>query len=92
MTDSRAICDKGRMDATLPSGAHVEYVYADAYSGPGDCYARQHCNSSCVWYRVNGGKWLRTNEKMMHRARMAIESCADETELHFLLWDECCER
>lgn len=54
---------------TLPTGELIEYVSADSYSGPGDCFSALHCNSSCIYFRVNGGTWRRTQHKSMHVMR-----------------------
>lgn len=62
------------MEITLPTGELVEYVSADSYSGPGDCFSPLHCNSSCVYFRVNGGTWRRTYHKHMHQFRAFLEA------------------
>ena len=52
----------------LRSGEVVEVTMADSYSGPGDCYARQHVNSTATWVRFPGGRWLRCSRDVSGRS------------------------
>ena len=60
---------------TLPDGAVIELSGGDAHSGPGDCFSRLHVNTNVVWCRINGGVWMRIQQRSMHQAATMIELC-----------------
>lgn len=69
----------------LPDGTVVEITGADAYSGPGNCFALQHVNTNVVWYRCGTEQWRRSNERSIHQTRMALELCETKDDVHELL-------
>lgn len=56
---------------TMKCGTPYELTMADAYNGP-DKEKGQNVNTSCCWFRIDGGKWRKTHFKM-HEVREMME-------------------
>lgn len=69
------------MTFTLPDGVVVEYVVADSYGGPNNCYSRQNVNSQCVWWRCaetdecSAMSWERSSHRNLCRFMDWILMC-----------------
>lgn len=75
------------MIARARDGSEFELAMADAYSGPGDIYAKMHVNSTATWVRgvgiaaVHIASWSRSLHHSMATTRRAIEGCWDAAEV-----------
>lgn len=67
-----------------PKAFEFEAVGADAYAGPDNCYSEVHCNRNAIFYRINGGPWLRANDKhqSLSKASRVAGRCKTEDEVH----------
>lgn len=75
------------MIARAKDGSEFELTMADAYSGPGDIYAKMHVNSTATWVRGIGiasgriASWSLSLHRSMALTRRAIEDCWDAAEV-----------
>jgi hypothetical protein len=77
----------------LRSGEVVLVTLADSYSGPWDCYARQHVNSTATWVQFPGGRWLRCSRDGAGRSSTYhvirdLEACDSVAEAQALMGEQ----
>lgn len=58
----------------FPDGK-VELTDANVYAGLGNCFSKMNVNSTGVFIRINGGKWIPSFEKSAHRVKLILEKC-----------------
>lgn len=58
----------------FPDG-EIELRQADAYAGPGNCFAAQKVNSSAVFVRHDRGEWHQVEEKSTYAVLRTIKPC-----------------
>ncbi len=52
----------------------IEYTSADSHNGPDGRGGGIGVNSSCVWVKINEGKWFGTTVSSMHKVKTFVEN------------------
>ncbi len=68
---------------TLPDNTLIEYQYHDMCLAPGQ--TGLHCNTTALWYRVDGGGWRTSQYKSMHTFETWMGLCLTKSDIKGIL-------